>query len=136
MVKELIKILLVCGGLISFSVNAANSIPSTMFPTHTPPFPAMCWTDMDEMYRYHMYGIDQQPVAMGKTAGGGWIIIFSNKHLVESGGVTQHGWSLVVVLPSGLGCAIMIGSKWENIPFELFEFPPIFEKPESTPKLQ
>ena len=136
MAQNLIKILLLCVGLISFSVNAANPTPSTMFPTHTPPFPAMCWTDMDQMYRYHMYGIDQQPVAMGKTAGGGWIIIFSNKHLGELGEETHHGWSLVVVLPTGLGCAIMIGSKWENIPFEVFEFPPTVERPESTPKLQ
>ena len=136
MVKELIKILLVCGGLLSFSVNAANPKPSTMFPSQTPPFPAMCWTDMDELYNYHIKGIDEHPVAMGRTGGGGWIIIFSNKHLVDSGGVTQGSWSLVVVLPTGLGCAIMIGSKWENIPFELFEFPPTVEKPVTAPKLQ
>ena len=107
-----------------------------MFPSQTPPFPAMCWTDMDELYNYHIKGIDEHPVAMGRTGGGGWIIIFSNKHLVESGVLEQPAWSLVVVLPSGIGCAIMIGSKWENIPFESLEFPPSFEKPVTPPKLQ
>ena len=136
MVKELIKILLVCGGLISFSVNGANPKPSTMFPSQTPPFPAMCWTDMQELYSYHINDIQEHPVAMGETAGGGWIIIFSNKHLVESGIVKNQAWSLVVVLPSGIGCAIMIGSEWENIPFESLKFPPSFEKPVTAPKLQ
>ena len=93
------------------------SVSSDMFPSSTPRMPAMCWTTLEEAIHYHINTINEDVVAMGKTSGDSWIIVFSHKE--------KKTWSVVATFANASpACAFIVGTRWANIPFETFEFPP------------